>query len=249
MTRLSVRGRGIVVLLAALLGAGLTGSLGLWQLERAGQKAAMQRALDERSRLPPLDAAALATTAEAAAAQQHRAVRLQGRWLAERTIYLENRSMDGRVGFIALTPLLLEHGAVVVQRGWAARDAVDRTRLPDLATPDAVVEVAGLVAAPPSRLFEFSGSAAAGGRIRQNLDLAEFARETGLALYPLSILQADDAGNRGDGLLRHWAPPAIDVHKHYAYAAQWFALAALISGLYVWFQLVVPRLRGTRGTL
>ena len=246
MTRLSARGRGIVVLLAALLGAVFTANLGLWQLDRAAQKVAMQRALDERSSLPPLDAGALASTTEAAAAQHHRAVRLQGRWLAERTIYLENRSMEGRAGFIAVTPLLLDQGAVVVQRGWTARDAMERTRLPDLATPNAVVQVAGFVAAPPSRLFEFSGAAAASGPIRQNLDLAEFARETGLLLYPLSILQADDAGNRGDGLLRHWPRPAIDVHKNYGYAAQWFALAALITGLYVWFQLIYPRFHPTR---
>jgi surfeit locus 1 family protein len=166
--------------------------------------------------------------------------------LAERTIYLENRSMDGRVGFIAVTPLLLDQGAVVVQRGWAPRDAMDRTRLPDLATPDTVVQVAGLIAAPPSRLFDFSDPAAAGGPIRQNLDLGDFARETGLRLYPLSILQADDAGNRGDGLLRRWPRPAIDVHKNYGYAAQWFALAALITGLYVWYQLIHPRLRAGR---
>ena len=246
MTRLSARGRGIVVLLAALLGAAFTANLGLWQLDRAAQKVAMQAALDERSSLPPLDAGALAGTAEEAAAQHHRAVRLQGRWLAERTIYLENRSMDGRAGFIVITPLLLERGAVTVQRGWTARDAMERTRLPDLATPIAVVEVAGFVAAPPSRLFEFSGAAAASGPIRQNLDLAEFARETGLLLHPLSILQADDAGNRGDGLLRHWPRPAIDVHKHYGYAAQWFALAALITGLYVWFQLFHPWLHAKR---
>jgi len=244
--RLSARGRRSVVLLAALLGATLTANLGLWQLDRAAQKVAMQRALDERSSLPPLDAGALASTTEAAAAQHHRAVRLQGRWLAERTIYLENRSMEGRAGFIAVTPLLLDQGAVVVQRGWTARDAMERTRLPDLATPNAVVQVAGFVAAPPSRLFEFSGAAAASGPIRQNLDLAEFARETGLLLYPLSILQADDAGNRGDGLLRHWSRPAIDVHKNYGYAAQWFALAALITGLYVWYQLIHPRLHAKR---
>jgi surfeit locus 1 family protein len=36
------------------------------------------------------------------------------------------------------------------------------------------------------------------------------------------------------------------VHKNLGYAVQWFALAALMTGLYVWFQLVRPRLRRTR---
>jgi surfeit locus 1 family protein len=46
-----------------------------------------------------------------------------------------------------------------------------------------------------------------------------------------------------DGLLRHWPAPDLGLHKHYGYAFQWFALCALILILYVWFQLVRPRLR------
>ena len=33
------------------------------------------------------------------------------------------------------------------------------------------------------------------------------------------------------------------MQKHYGYAFQWFALAALIAVLYVWFRLVRPRQR------
>ena len=51
---------------------------------------------------------------------------------------------------------------------------------------------------------------------------------------------AAPAAEGADGLHRHWPPPAVDVHKHYGYAFQWFALAALILGLYVWFQVLAP---------
>jgi surfeit locus 1 family protein len=51
---------------------------------------------------------------------------------------------------------------------------------------------------------------------------------------------AAPAAEAADGLHRHWPPPAVDVHKHYGYAFQWFALAALILGLYVWFQVLAP---------
>ncbi len=232
----------VVVLLGALLGAALTARLGWWQLDRAAQKAALQRALHERGSLPALDAAGLPRNPDAAATQHYRPVRLQGQWLADKTVYLENRPMNGRAGFVVVTPLRLDGGAVLVQRGWLARDASERTRLPPLATPGGMVNVQGLLAAPPSRLYEFT-AAPASGPIRQNLDLADFARETGLVLHPVSVLEADAAGNQGDGLLRQWPRPAFDVQKNYGYAAQWFALAALITGLYVWFQLVRPRLR------
>ena len=237
------RWRAVVVLVAALGTVALTARLGFWQLSRAAEKEAMQSALDERSGLPALGAADLALQPALAAAQHHRKVSLRGRWLAEKTVYLDNRAMNGRAGFIVVTPLLLEGAAraVVVQRGWLARAAADRTLVPPYRTVEGEVEVAGSVAAPPSRLFEFAG--AAGGPIRQNLDMADYAREVRVALLPLSVLQADSPAVTGDGLLRQWPAPAIDVHKHHGYAAQWFALAALVTGLYVWFQLIRPRLR------
>jgi len=46
----------------------------------------------------------------------------------------------------------------------------------------------------------------------------------------------------GDGLLRQWAAPAFDVHRHYGYASSGSRLR-LDHGLYVWFQLVRPRLK------
>jgi surfeit locus 1 family protein len=230
----------LVVLLAMLVGAGATGRLGLWQLDRAAQKNAIQAALDERRALPPLPAPELAATPERAAAQHGRAVVVEGRWLERSTLYLDNRPLDGRSGFIVVTPLLLADGsAVVVQRGWLPRDSADRTRVSAPPLPDGTVQLAGRIAPPPSRLIELG--AAASGPIRQNVDLAPFAVEVGHPLRPLSIVQEEAAANHGDGLSRQWPAPAADVYRHYGYAFQWFALASLIVGLYVWFQLIRPR--------
>ena len=237
---MKARTRFIVVTLAALLMGALTARLGWWQLDRAQHKLALQRALEERAVLPAIPAPQLAHDAAEAAAQHHRRVRLEGRWLAQRTVWLENRPMDGRTGFYVVTPLQLPDGrAVLVQRGWQPRDARDRTRRPPLATPEGDVTVRGRIAPPPGRLYEFDGAAA--GPIRQNLDLNAFARETGLDLAPLSVLQTE--GPPDDGLRRDWPAPAFDVHRHHGYAFQWFALSGLILVLYVWFQFIGPRRR------
>lgn len=230
----------LIIAIAALAAVLATARLGLWQLDRAAQKTAAQALLDARQAMPPLPALQLAGTSAAAAEQHYRETRLAGRWLAANTVFLDNRQQgDGRPGFIAVTPLMLpDDSAVLVQRGWAPRDAADRTRLPALATPDGGVEVAGRIAPPPPRLFEFDGEES--GAIRQNLDLDAFAREVGVALRPLSVLQTSQTN---DGLRRDWPRPALGVHKHYGYAFQWFALAVLIFGLYVWFQLIEPRFR------
>lgn len=229
--------RGWLVLLAALAGAALTARLGVWQLDRAAQKLALQAAIEAQAAQPALGNADLRGTEHL-----HRRVVLHGRWAADRTVWLDNRPMDGRTGFYVVTPLLLagRAEAILVERGWAPRNSLDRERLPPVATPAGDVEVVGRLAASPSRLFSLGQEAA--GPIRQNLDPAAFAVESGLKLLPLTVVQTAAAG-ADEGLLRHWPAPDLGLQKHYGYAFQWFALCALILVLYVWFQLVRPRLR------
>ncbi|PTT19993.1 transmembrane cytochrome oxidase [Acidovorax sp. HMWF029] len=237
-----------LITLAAVVGMLVTASLGRWQLSRAAQKETLQAMLDARGRMPAMDGRVLLS--QPAEALVHRAVVLEGRWLPEHTVYLDNRQMNGRPGFFVLTPLQLvdsPSGVVLVQRGWVPRNFQDRTQLPQVQTPqDVAVRVAGRVAAAPSRLYEFGGDGSGAGapgaqgssRIRQNLDLAAFRTETGLALAPLTVVQTGEAVGAGDGLQRDWPVVGAGVDKHYGYAFQWFGLCGLMALLYVWFQIV-----------
>lgn len=244
--RRSSKAARIVVLLAALVGVAVTARLGVWQLDRAAQKIALQAQMDERAQAAPVPAAQLAQDEATAAQQWQRPATLRGWWLPQGTVFLDNRTMDGRAGFLIVTPLLLADGhALLVQRGWAPRDATDRTRLPPIATPAEEVQLQGRLAPWPSQLLQLGASET--GAIRQNLDRDAFGRELRQPLLPLTLqLMAAPTPVNGnaaadDGLLRHWWVPTADVSKHHGYAVQWFALAALIAGLYVWFQLVRPR--------
>lgn len=228
--------RGWLMVGAALLGIGVTARLGFWQLDRAQQKLDIQTAIEAEASRPQLETADVGSER-----QLHRRVALRGTWVADRTVWLDNRPMDGRAGFYVVTPLRLagrDH-SILVQRGWAPRDPAHRSHLPPVTTPAGEVEVVGRLAASPSRLYELGQEAA--GPIRQNLEPAAFAAEARLALLPLTVVQT--AGDDGDGLLRHWPAPDLGLHKHYGYAFQWFALSALILLIYVWFQIARPRLR------
>ena len=211
----------------------LTASLGVWQLSRAAQKIALQQSIVERQQMPILDGAEL-VAGRAEVLLQRRAV-LRGTWLAKQTVFLDNRQMNGKPGFFVVTPLRLEgSGAViVVQRGWVQRSFTDRAQLPPVPTDASRVQIEGRIAPPPSKLYAFAG--ADQGVIRQNLDLRQYAEEIGLAVLPVSLLQS---GSSADGLLRDWPRVEAGVEKHYGYAFQWFALSALITMLYVWFQIV-----------
>lgn len=222
--------------LAALVVAGTTFSLGQWQLRRAAQKEGIQAAVEAKNTLPALDGQALAATKNIAD-EVYRKVTVQGVWQSAQTVFLDNRPMSGRTGFWVVTPLALQGTGemILVQRGWVPRDFSDRTRLPKVITPDGLVTVEGRIAPPPSKLYQFKSVDA--GPIRQNLDLAAFRVETGLPLLEVSLLQT---GAPSEGLMREWAAPNLGVEKHYGYAFQWFGLCALMVGLYIWFQMILP---------
>lgn len=222
-----------LITLATLAGVGITAALGRWQLSRAAEKQALQADIAARQQLAPLDGAAL--LALPAADRLHRAVRLRGRWLAERTVFLDNRQMNGQPGFYVLTPLQLADGGawLLVQRGWVPRNFVDRQSLPRVDTPAGEVALQGRIAPAPSQLYAFEG--ADRGLIRQNLALDAFRAETRLPLLDQTVVQT---GPPSEGLLRQWPEPASGVEKHYGYAFQWFGLSGLLALLYVWFQIV-----------
>jgi surfeit locus 1 family protein len=231
------------ITVAAVLAAGVTVSLGLWQMRRAAAKDALQTAILERQALPTLSPRDLPVQ-EPVDVVVHRRMRVQGQWLPQATVFLENRPMAGRTGFYVLTPLRLaaDGRVLVVQRGWVPRDFMDRTKLPEVPTPAGLVEVEGRLTASPSRVYEMGG--AGEGRIRQNLDLAELSRALSADVLTVALLQTEEASGTGaDGLLRQWPQVAVDVHKHHGYAFQWFGLSALIVVLYVWFQFILPRRR------
>lgn len=254
------------MLLAAVAASGVTASLGFWQLDRARQKDQLQAAIQARSVMPPLRNADLQGTE-----QHHRVAQVIGRWKPETTVYLENRPMNGQAGFVVLTALDLGNGrAVLVQRGWHPRDLRDRTLTQPVPTPaDQSVRLHARVAPPPSRLMDFDG--AAQGTVRQNVDLTTYAQEFGLQLLPISLVQlepvlqcegasisisvspADSAPLcerlLEDGLKRDWVVVGSSADKNRGYALQWFALSALVAGLYLWFQWLAPwRKRKTPST-
>jgi len=235
-----------VALLAAVATA-TTAALGLWQLGRAADKRALLQRLAERAAGPAVQWADLQDAAARDALDEMlgRPVRLRGRWLHEATVFLDNRPMNGRAGFIVVTPLVPtgDGAALLVQRGWVPRRADDRTALPHLQAVADPVEVEGRLAPPPSRLLEWGPPA--GGAIRQNIDVAALSAEWRLPLLPVSVQQTapPESTREGLALQRDWMAVAVDPTKHIGYAVQWFALSAIFLGLYVWHRFFAPRRR------
>jgi surfeit locus 1 family protein len=228
----------VLIAIAAFAGILLTASLGWWQWERGHERTAVHDAIEAQAHSATVGARELLAVPGGDTRLVNRPVVLAGEWLPDRTIYLDNRQMNSVPGFYVVTPLRIagSQAVVLVQRGWVQRNFEARTSLPAIQTPTGTVEVRGILAPPPAKLYAFTTEEA--GPIRQNLDLGAFRLETGLPLLALSVQQT---GAPSEGLLRQWPEAGSGAERNYGYAFQWWAMAALIAILYVWFQLVVPR--------
>jgi cytochrome oxidase assembly protein ShyY1 len=203
-------------------------NLGNWQRHRAAAKIAQQDRLLAGARAAPLIlSGAVADPAPLAL----RRVRVRGRFVPECAVYLDNRPYKGRAGFYQLMPFILDGGsrAVLIERGWLARDGSERTRLPAIATPAGTVTVEGVARLDAGHVMQLGAAPAiARGAIVQNADVKDFAAASGLSLLPLVIEQTAPAGpdDADPALLRDWPAPSLGVDMHRGYAFQWYALAA-----------------------
>ena len=230
-----------VPMLAGVALIALTCSLGRWQLSRAHERIERQARIMALENAPAQRITAQPVTAESV---MYRPVLLRGTFDVAHTVLLENRphvtNGVSRPGFEVLIPLRLEGAggrAVLVDRGWLPRDPADRTRIAPYTTPAGEVQVEGMAVPHASRVFSLGrkdGADEVGQRLRQNIDLDAFSREIGVPLQPFVVQQQSDAQ---DGLLRDWPRADLGAERNYGYAFQWFAMAAAVLGLMVFYSV------------
>lgn len=235
------------VLFAAVLAVVLTARLGFWQLGRAEEKIAWQAEVDALAAKPELLSSDLMAQPDLWQ-QTHRRVRLHGTWLTDKTVLLDNRNHQGQAGFWVLTPLQWQPGEVVwVQRGWVARDPVSAHRSGPFQTPQEAVDITARIAASPTAMTVLKDSppvAEGSMLILNNLDKAQMQAMVQSHVSGFAV----ELGDNSEGLRRDWPLVAATADKNQAYAFQWFALSALVAGLYVWFQWIRPSAHATHNT-
>jgi len=212
----------------------LGGALGFWQLDRAHYKLNLAQSMQSQTDLPVLTNEGW-THGTPELTDVHRRVQLRGRWLADATIFWDNRQMGGKNGLIVLTPLQLEasQAIVLVQRGWVQRNFLDRFQLPPVDTPPGLIDIQGQIVPFPSRRIALGGKES--GPIWQNPDILEYRSRFGDAFSGISVRLTSGTA---DGLLRDWPAPDDGVDKHLGYAFQWFTLSAVVAIYFLWFQIV-----------
>jgi cytochrome oxidase assembly protein ShyY1 len=163
-------------------------------------------------------------------------VRLSGSLDGERQVLIDNVSEGGRPGWYVLTPLRLANGrAVLVNRGFVPGTGY-REQPPEVAlpadTPDPVQLTGRVGALPVAGLESGRLPPPAEGpwpRTASFPKVEDIARVLPYELEP-DVLLLDADG--GPGFVRAWRPPGLDPQRHFGYAVQWWAFAALALVLF-----------------
>jgi len=242
LARAAVRPRLVVLLLVLLAAAGVCGRLGVWQLDRAHARS--QAALEQRraadASIPPVSLSdVLAPQTRFDGSLVGRRVTVRGTYAVDEQFLVSGRSLDGRTGYLVLTPLRVRTDAgstqsaapvLPVVRGWTA--GPDGT---DLTTPSGEVALTGYLQAS-----EAAGTTDPVARTTDSISSGALANIWGGPIYTgyLVATSSEPAQPSGLASLPQPVPPGgwgLNI-QNLAYAVQWWIFGGFALAL--WYRLV-----------
>ena len=201
--------------------------LGGWQLNRGMDKRADRALFDAET--------GFTAWKHGTEIRPYQRLKATGGYDGIRQFLLENIIVNGRNGYYVVTPLAgrPEEPLLLVNRGWIEKGETP----PDaasLAVPKTRVTVRGRAGSLPRAGYKM------GDAIRPSGDWPRFAvypsfDEVAAALGTETeafVLLMDE--QESHGFIRDWQPAGFGPDKHFGYALQWFAMAAVLMALIVW---------------
>ena len=214
----------------------LFAALGVWQLQRLGDRRAANQVREAALRLPVVE---LPFTGSADSLPHDaivgRRVSLTGRWAPEQELVVRGQAYLGTPGVYVLTPLVVDAGqAILVLRGWLpAADGLSAD-LPGAVpvTTRVPVFVRGLARAGqnpvpiPIRTVSYADLERP---VLGNIDLAaaDSLIPLGLADFVVQTLPDGQGRDGSSGMPVPIPAPALNDGPHALYAFQWFGFAAI----------------------
>ena len=204
--------------------------LGLWQLERADEKHAIeqqQQALMKQGSLKIDSKLSLQDVFE------YQTAEVNGRFLPDRVMFLDNKPYNGVHGYHVITPLRINNTEkyILVNRGWVPMRA-HRKDLPEVNTSDKQQNITGMIKFPAEQ-FKL------GEAINENnqwpwriqwLELDLIAKQLGIEILPFVVLQQ---GEENSNFIRDWKIIVSPAEKNISYAVQWFSFAILLLVIFI----------------
>jgi cytochrome oxidase assembly protein ShyY1 len=208
--------------------------LGFWQLDRKVEKDERLASIENAKQSANID---METAFGDVQAFQDFIVSANGQAI-EKYFYIDNKLLDGRVGFHVLVPYKTDSGVVMLNLGWLPATGL-RSNMPTFKKPS-LESVQGILYLPQlnSLVSETNSSYGEFPVLLQQVDLAEINKHLKLDVLPAVLRLVSEQTE----FKREWKAVIMSPNKHLAYAVQWFGLA--IAALTIYLLSMVKWLHG-----
>ncbi|MEH6911867.1 MAG: SURF1 family protein [Oceanicoccus sp.] len=198
-------------------------SLGFWQLDRADEKRALQKLFQQRQVAGPIAIEALSEHQDL----RYQPTTLQGRYINEKSLFLDNRIYQGRFGYEIITPFkpARSDALVFINRGWVEGD-ISRRSLPKIESIVAEVELLGEVYVPQGDMLMLAEETNITWMSTvQAINIERLGEKFDQRLFPYVVrLSVESPGSYQS----NWVVVNLQPEKHVGYAVQWFAMSVTL---------------------
>jgi surfeit locus 1 family protein len=207
--------------------------LGEWQLYRYHFKQTLVSTYAARSTATPKPLAELLATNKNDL--QFQRVAVQGQYLNQQTMFVQNRFYKEQLGYEVITPLQIpgQSTLLLVDRGWVQKPA--DAELPNIATVTDAQQIIGNIKLVNEYQFILGQNILqpkSTPLVMQKVDVKEISQLTQQTYYPF-VLRLDPVAK--NGFVRDWALTGMNPERHMGYAVQWFLMAIVLFIAYFSF--------------
>lgn len=201
-------------------------ALSFWQVERGSDKVKLLAAAAAVADLP---GAKLTAGLEV---ENGDPVRLTGKFVPNRILLLDNKVLDGRVGYEVIQVFEDESGiSVLINRGFLAGGRI-RTELPKVPPANSANQpLRGHAYLTSLSLPEENISGDSSPWVVQVVRPSELENQAGQKLFDHTIRLEE---SHPDALPRYWPVTTMQPERHYGYAVTWFLMALAVLGIFIY---------------
>jgi surfeit locus 1 family protein len=210
--------------------------LGMWQYNKAAIKQRLQSQYEANANQ---SSAPLPKTFENLEALRYKSVSVEGEYLPQFQILLDNQVEAEVAGYHVITPLRLSDRkqVILVDRGWVAA-LPSHADLPNVETPTGAQKIEGQLWLPSQKFYTLSVEANSNDKwqtVWQNMDMQAYATKVPFEVAPVVLRMSPQSSG---GFVRNWVRPDDRILTHLSYAYQWFgfAFATLVIYIFVGFK-------------
>jgi surfeit locus 1 family protein len=201
-------------------------NLGFWQLRRLDERRLENAVAESRYTAPPGDLGALlAAAGDDLESLRYRRTVVTGAYDVEHELLTRNQVYREQAGFHVVTPLAVDGGAVLVNRGWVPL-ALDSPPVEQAAPEQGEVTVTGWV--NPTQTRPALGPTDPADGVLEVMNRINIDRIQDQVPYDLAPVYVVLEGEEGSELPVPLPPPEFeDEGSHLAYAVQWFGFTLI----------------------